>query len=520
MAVKNRVFLLALIVLGLSILYVFLPKGGTEPAAPVLPGRNNTALFITTEASGLSNVHLAATTSLLEKHPSVEIHFASFPKLREKLNRISSAAEGNTRPIEFHELPGLDMTNAVLRQWKNFDYLISPPAFRGLKKTLRDYGVISTSWEPEEHYAIYKRLLEIVEEVDPAIIVLDAVFAPAGDLVANVNRRFTFLSPNTANELFAMDQPWGAGFWKYPALASGYPYPVPWNLVPSNIWLQIRMIVGLLTNPRIVAMQKYLKGRGVKNPIQPGFGVPGVPAIIATFPEANLPLEVVPDTTRFCGPVVADAATVEEQDPELASWLKQGPTMMVNLGSLVQYSQERASIMVEAIRIVLVSAENSQVLWKFRKAEKYGDEVFDPVREYISNGRLRVETWLNVDPISLLQTGDIAVSVHHGGAGCFHEAIFAGVPQVILPLWFDLYNAGRTVEYLGIGIWPGQEVTPDWEAESLAKGFLEALTGESSKSLQSKARSLAETARNYGGRHAAANYIADIAAQGQVSVEV
>jgi hypothetical protein len=217
MAVKNRVFLLAPIVLGLSILYVFLPKGGTEPAAPVLPGRNNTALFITTEASGLSNVHLAATTSLLEKHPSVEIHFASFPKLREKLNRISSAAEGNTRPIEFHELPGLDMTNAVLRQWKNFDYLISPPAFRGLKKTLRDYGVISTSWEPEEHYAIYKRLLEIVEEVDPAIIVLDAVFAPAGDLVANVNRRFTFLSPNTANELFAMDQPWGAGFWKYPA---------------------------------------------------------------------------------------------------------------------------------------------------------------------------------------------------------------------------------------------------------------------------------------------------------------
>lgn len=207
------------------------------------------------------------------------------------------------------------------------------------------------------------------------------------------------------------------------SLASGYPYPVPWNLVPSNIWLQIRMIVGLLTNPRIVAMQKYLKGRGVKNPIQPGFGVPGVPAIIATFPEANLPLEVVPDTTRFCGPVVADAATVEEQDPELASWLKQGPTMMVNLGSLVQYSQERDSIMVEAIRIVLVSAENSQVLWKFRKAEKYGDEVFDPVREYISNGRLRVETWLNVDPISLLQTGDIAVSVHHGGAGCFHEAI-------------------------------------------------------------------------------------------------
>lgn len=36
--------------------------------------------------------------------------------------------------------------------------------------------------------------------------------------------------------------------------------------------------------------------------------------------------------------------------------------------------------------------------------------------------------------------------------------------------------------------------------------------------MQSKARSLAETARNYGGRHAAANYIAEAAAQGQASV--
>jgi hypothetical protein len=31
--------------------------------------------------------------------------------------------------------------------------------------------------------------------------------------------------------------------------------------------------------------------------------------------------------------------------------------------------------------------------------------------------------WLAVDPVSLLETGDVVVSVHHGGSNCYHEAI-------------------------------------------------------------------------------------------------
>ena len=41
----------------------------------------------------------------------------------------------------------------------------------------------------------------------------------------------------------------------------------------------------------------------------------------------------------------------------------------------------------------------------------------------LKEGRLRLEKWLKPDPAALLETGNIVLSVHHGGANCFHEAI-------------------------------------------------------------------------------------------------
>ena len=51
-----------------------------------------------------------------------------------------------------------------------------------------------------------------------------------------------------------------------------------------------------------------------------------------------------------------------------------------------------------------------------------------------------------------------------------------GVPQIILPIWFDLYNYAATAEHLGVGIWPNKDTAPDWEADALSRGFMEALS--------------------------------------------
>lgn len=78
--------------------------------------------------------------------------------------------------------------------------------------------------------------------------------------------------------------------------------------------------------------------------------------------------------------------------------------------------------MATAIENVL-SNTRVQILWKFAKVGEYSDNFLDPLQQFVAWGRLRMDKWLSVDPTSLLETGDIVASVHHGGSNCYHEAI-------------------------------------------------------------------------------------------------
>lgn len=66
-------------------------------------------------------------------------------------------------------------------------------------------------------------------------------------------------------------------------------------------------------------------------------------------------------------------------------------------------------------------------------------------------------------------------------------------------------------EYLGVGVWPGKESAPVWDSVTLKRGFLKALTGEGSLDMRQKATELGKIARQYGGRDAAAEIIAELA---------
>lgn len=67
------------------------------------------------------------------------------------------------------------------------------------------------------------------------------------------------------------------------------------------------------------------------------------------------------------------------------------------------------------------------------------------------------------------------------------------------------------VEYLGIGIWPGKDTAPAWDAETLSEGIRSALD---EPSLGQNARRIADISSKYTGRAAAAAVISDMAAQG------
>ena len=89
----------------------------------------------------------------------------------------------------------------------------------------------------------------------------------------------------------------------------------------------------------------------------------------------------------------------------------------------------------------------------------------------------------------------------------------AGIPQVILPLWADLYNFAALAETIGVGIWGCKATTPDWTSECLASSLLRLLDGgQESISFSDKAKQLGDKVQARGrGRDIAAREIAKLA---------
>ena len=189
-------------------------------------GRNNTVLYIVSEHAGHSNVHAATAQSLLQNDPDIEIHFASFPKLANTVSRVTKFAkkhEPRVKEIVFHPLKGPSFHEA----FEHYDHLtmdedgrigaISPHGTEGIKALAKDIQIFIAPWQQEDHLAHYRQVVDIIQEVNPAVVCLDTMFAPAIEATRALDRLHAFITPNILVDNFPDRQPWLGMLWKYPA---------------------------------------------------------------------------------------------------------------------------------------------------------------------------------------------------------------------------------------------------------------------------------------------------------------
>jgi hypothetical protein len=192
--------------------------------------------------------------------------------------------------------------------------------------------------------------------------------------------------------------------------------------------MNLRYIYSVMVTPDLKQKKTYLKEKGLSNPVD-FFSVynKDMTWICQSSPAADFPISVVPESVKACGPIYLSTAPAAAQDPELASWLAQAPTLLINLGSTTEYDEASATQMARAIKVTLEKT-NIQVLWKFNRRKystaviDFSDEFLTPLQEFVGS-RLRIENWIKIDPAAMMKTGNIIASVHHGGANCYHEAI-------------------------------------------------------------------------------------------------
>ncbi|KAF5382861.1 hypothetical protein D9757_007252 [Collybiopsis confluens] len=461
-------------------------------------------LLITNCEYGQANVVLALAYELATR-PDVQVAIASFAPLEKRVAHIQNELRDtgfDSADVSFYLLPGRGHIAAVGMT------RLDTPHGPGVNEALHSFRYAPSMllpWTESEYRDQLQTIENIVQKFQPDIVGVEWFLRAGQDVCKKLGVKLFVITPNSSKDLVSFRQ--SASLWKLPALSSGFDYPLPWSKVPSNVYINLQLIAGIKMSPMV---KKANKLRRVYNKSEkPILFDPRVQYLCPSTPDLDFPLSI-PSNITLCGPLVMPTAPIELVDPSLATWLDQAPTILVNLGSHVTFDSSAIHELVGGFRMLLKHHPTIQILWKLLPEGDVRD-TFEECAEMDQNihGRLRAVQWLHSEPFAVLQHPNVICSVHHGGANSFFEAVSAGVPHVILPVWYDTYDYATRAEWLGIGIWGSRRRAPKAESSEFGQALLR-VAGLSleAEGFRAKAKRLAESCKTrYTGRVLAADEV-------------
>ncbi|KAL4935463.1 hypothetical protein BDV06DRAFT_234306 [Aspergillus oleicola] len=485
---------------------------------PEATPRTKTILFITNAELGQATITLAVAYEFLLRQV-YSVHIASFTPLGPHITTLNTQAVSTymksapaaftsideVATATFHDLPGRTMVDAVFARHPETNWFGTHGiGFFGARKAYSTLCDLVSPWEGDEYVSVFKRCVEVIQSVEPDIVVVEPLLAQGVDAARFTGRRFAMLSPNSVKDHVV--QPNLGNLWKFPVICSGYTYPLPWKHILPNAYLGLSAGIALATSPALKAIDARRHAEGIKGayPIMASMDKNPAPIILASREEIDYSF-YVPDHVTRCGPILRPCGAISEECPELAKWLAQRPTVLVNLGSNVCFDSEQTREFAGALHTLLDARSDIQVLWKLKldrekEAVDWISEALECIMDEVTEGRVRLEEWLPVEPHCVLQSGHVCCMVHHGGANSFNEAVRAGVPQIVLPVWFDTFDYASRVEYLKIGVWASKKSAPKINAPELGKAFLRVLDSKESSNMRQEARVIASKLLSSEGR--------------------
>ncbi|KAK3393451.1 glycosyltransferase family 1 protein [Podospora didyma] len=472
-------------------------------------------LLLTNSEHGQANVFLATSHALLQL--GAEVHFASFSAIQSSVSELS-------RDIKFHAVDGVDMKHAYPQEEVARSGLEGKiPRFHTMPAVLRICLHTTMPWSGPQYVDIYRSVVGILQEVAPSIVAVDPAFSPAVTACHHMGERFLILAPNTIKDFAISYQPAGDVFWKYPCIASGLPFPIPWYYVLLNIYYVVLAVVICRWDQRMQQVKQYVKDYTAGEMVsledlnrRPPLGVK---YLVANLPDIEFPLQITPPHIIPCGPIIRPFEPVSRADPWLAAWLARGPTVYINLGTHAKTTENTAVEIAKALTMLFQRARGDtkggkmpslQVLWKLTRKDSYDNRrLVEVLGDEIHSDVVRILDWVRPEPPAVLAHESVICAVHHGGANSFLEAVAAGTPQVVLPVWIDCFDFANRAELLGIGRWGNQRTPPRCVADELGPVLIDVVLGHRAENYKTKAMELARRCAKERGRINAARVILD-----------
>ncbi|SBT66847.1 polyene glycosyltransferase [Micromonospora sediminicola] len=303
---------------------------------------------------------------------------------------------------------------------------------------------VDASTDFDHLHELYERCLAVVDDVRPALAVVDS-FASFGMDAATTRGVPYVISVTVPPSNFLQDSlpP------SYPMSLSGLPLAMNPSQRAANDSYRAALLATLTEPERLARSTAAARRRaeaGIRNAeLRPSQYAEAARALLAyTVFGLEYPFDTAPANLRTVGSMVPRDIVPSADGAELRAWLDAHESVVyVGFGTIMRPTAAQVAALVEvAARL----GPEHQVLWKLPAARH---PLLPPAGELPAN--LRVESWLP-SQVEVLAHPHVRVFFNHAAANAIHEAAWFGVPQLVMPFWFDCYDGAVRVVDAGIAL--------------------------------------------------------------------
>ncbi len=287
--------------------------------------------------------------------------------------------------------------------------------------------VIDVSTDPGYSRQQYLRTLEVVDEVRPALAVIDLDSRWAIDAVTRKGIPYVLSCPGPVSCVYAERLPWS-----YPTPFSG----LPKDMSPSQRIRNVLFRLGVMAVPMrpryllpvLAPIFKaifediranpfggkpdtdYMSGR------QSQYADRAVAVLAHSVFGIEYPFPNIPGNLRMLGAIIPRDVDTEVTDDDLARWLDTHDSVVyAAFGTIMRLAPQQIQAIVDvAVRL----GPEHHVLWKVPRSRQHLLPSELPPN-------LRVESWVPSQP-AVLAHPHVKVFFNHGGGNAVHEALHFG----------------------------------------------------------------------------------------------
>jgi polyene glycosyltransferase len=453
--------------------------GPNEVAASRHDGR---ILFVSLPAAGLLNPLLAVATEL-NRHETADLWFACTDEGRGAIERV-----GGERPLAFVSL------GTFHDQWPDIwsDEQLCSMSQRGRLRALATFLDLNIDYEYDERQ--YERMLAVIDEVRPELMVLDLNTKWAIDAAMTRGVPFVLSMPMPASCTFLDRLPRD-----YPTPFSGLPRDLGVRQRCYNTMFRLGTKLVLFRVGKIAMTLRAFQRRknaGLVNATGVASGYADAAAAILGYSvfDFEYPFPAAPAHLKMVGSVVPRDLPDALAGTDLADWLAAHESVVyIGFGTIMRLSRAQVAAILQVCARL---AGSHAVLWKLPKLQQ---DLLPPSAELPAN--LRVEEWLPSQH-EVLKHPHVRVFFNHGGAQGVHEALHFGKPLLVLPFWMDCHDFAARVVDRGVGLAVPNVDRPD--ADEIYTKLARLLAEDA---FRARAEEMGERLRAAGGVTAAAEII-------------